>query len=50
MSVEFKFGVVYWNLPAVELDHNLAVAVVVDLLELANVTCEEKSCQYVAID
>ena len=33
------------NLPAVELDDDFAVTVVVDLLELANVTCSTL-CQY----
>jgi hypothetical protein len=30
---------------AVELDNDLAGAVVVDLLELANVACTDRSCQ-----
>jgi hypothetical protein len=32
------------SVPSVELDHDLAVAVVVDLLKLADVACEGK-CQ-----
>ena len=37
-------------LPAVELDNDLAVAVVVDLLELADVACRNRMSAYVASD
>jgi hypothetical protein len=38
------------DLPAVKLDDNLARAVVVDLLELANVACKENIVSNVAED
>ena len=36
--------------PAVQLDDDLAVAVVVDLLELADVACKKIKVSYVALN
>ena len=39
-----------YHLPAVELDDDLAVAVVIYLLEFANVACRQRESVYVAKD